>query len=167
MMGVARAHATADSNTRAIKQRIKQARMHWIHSIHELSAFLPCIGCTHSMDWMDSFYGLDAFIPLIDCMHSMCWVHSILLVWLCPFHVLGASILCVGFIHPMHWMHSSICCMHSFHCGLNAFVPLVGCISLHWLSAFLLWIASIHSFVECIHSMGWSHREHFTCFSIV
>jgi hypothetical protein len=163
--------------------------MYWMHSFYGLDGFILCVGCIHairctrtipllhvsiacvrcihSMDWMRAFHWLDAFIPMIECMHSMCWAHSILLVWLLPFHVLGASILCVGFIHPMHWVHSSIYVMHSFHCGLNAFVPLVGCISLHWLSAFLLWIASIHSFVECIHSMGWSHREHFTCFSIV
>ena len=149
--------------------------MYWMHSFYGLYGFnlwvgcihamgcthtfpllqlsIACVGCTHSMDWMRAFHWLDAFIPLIDCMHSMCWVHSIPLVWLLPFHVLGASILCVGFIHPMHLVHSSICFMHSFHCGLTAFVPLVGCISLHWLSAFL--------FLDCIPSfICWMHPFH-------
>ena len=190
MMGTARAHATADSRTRAIKQRIKQTRMHWNHSIHQLSAFLPCIGCTHSMDWMDSIYVSDAFTPWvartdslcrmyplrvldastpwIECAHSIGWMHS--LHWLtaripCVVCIQSSWFDCFPSMHwahpsyvlvsstPMHLMHSSICCMHSFHCGLTAFVPLVGCISLHWLSAFL--------FLDCIHSfICWMHPFH-------
>ena len=153
MMGVARAHATADSNTRAIKQRIKHARLHCIHSTHKLIAILPCVGWTHSMDRMDSFYVSDRFMPWVARAHSLCridplrvfgCIHS--MDWVRAFHWLVAFIPLIDCMHSMCWVHS---------------IPLVWLLPFHVLGASILCVGFIHpmhwmhSSICCMHSFHW------------